>query len=134
MSHCSPCFNDFVAFREGARKSAKVRWIAVAAAVVLLATVAVWAWLRGRNAHAAKNEKIVAQNTGSYKDHLIDFRYQAPVRGPEQRPVAQGSNCNPAALPVCFRSVGGCILLATSLRHCTLGEPGKPKKLNSRRA
>src|SRR5271167_4843718 len=35
MSHCSPCFNDFVAFREGARKSTKVRWVAVAAAVVL---------------------------------------------------------------------------------------------------
>jgi hypothetical protein len=70
--------------REGARKSVKVRWIAVAAAVVLVAAFAVWAWLGGRGPHQAKNEKIVAQNTRSYKDHLIDFRYQAPVRGPEQ--------------------------------------------------
>jgi hypothetical protein len=94
MSHCSPCFNDFVAFREGARKSATARWIAVAAAVVLVAAVAVWAWLGGRGARQVKNEKIVAENTGSYKDHLIDFRYQAPVRGPEQN-----ENKSPVEIP-----------------------------------
>jgi hypothetical protein len=37
-----------MAFREGARKSDKVRWIAVAAARVLVVAVAVWAWLGGR--------------------------------------------------------------------------------------
>ena len=58
---------------------------AVAAAVVLVAAVAVWAWVDGRGPGQAKNENIVAQNTGSYKDHLIDFRYQAPVRGLEQK-------------------------------------------------
>ncbi len=94
MSHCSPCFNDFVAFRERARKSAKVRWIAVAAAVVLVAALAGWVWLGGRGPHPAKNENIVAQNTGSYKDHLIDFRYQAPVRGPEQN-----ANKSPVQIP-----------------------------------
>jgi hypothetical protein len=45
---------------------------------------------RGRSdvGRQAKNEKIVAQNTGHYKDHLIDFRYQASVRGPKQTPTS----------------------------------------------
>ena len=94
MSQCSPCFNDFVAFREGARKSAEVRWIAVAAVVVLVAAVAMWAWLGGRGPHPAKNEKIVVQNNRPYKDRLIDFRYQAPVRGPEQN-----ANKSPVQIP-----------------------------------
>jgi len=84
MGHCSPCFNDFVAFREGARKSSKSRWIAVAAAVVFLAAIAVWAWLAARGQRHAPGGNIVAQNQGPYKEHLLDFRYQAPLRGPEQ--------------------------------------------------
>ncbi len=79
MSHCSPCFNDFVALREGARKPAKLRWIAVPAAVVLVAAVAVWVWSAGRGSHQAKNENIVAQDNRPYKDHLIDFRYEGPL-------------------------------------------------------
>jgi hypothetical protein len=59
-------------------------------------TPSVGAWLGGRGPPQAKNEKIVAQNTGAYKDHLIDFRYQAPVRGPEQN-----TNKSPGSADLC---------------------------------
>ena len=84
MSHCSPCFNDFVAFREGVRESSRRRWIAVAIAAVLVIAVAGWVWLAARGRRHAPNGKIVAENAGPYKEQLLDFRYQAPLRGPEQ--------------------------------------------------
>jgi hypothetical protein len=113
-----------VAFREGARKSAKVRWIAVASAVVLVAAVAVWAWLGGQGTRQAKNEKIVAQNTGSYKDHLIDFRYQAPARGPEQN-----KNKSPVEIPRDRLTLSIYLPVGSEPGHYevqVLQEPGQP--------
>ncbi len=66
------------------RKSSKSRWIAVAAAVVLVAGVAVWLWLAGRGSRQAPPGSVVAQNNGPYKEQLVDFRYQAPLRGPDK--------------------------------------------------
>ena len=41
-------------------------------------------WLAGRGSRQAPPGSVIAQNNGPYKEHLVDFRYQAPLRGPDQ--------------------------------------------------
>src|SRR5205823_4543235 len=47
MSHCSPCFNEYMAFREVARRSTRVLALAAVAAVIILVVIA--GWLARRN-------------------------------------------------------------------------------------
>jgi hypothetical protein len=79
LSHCSPCFNEYMAFREQARRSAKVRMVAVAAAAAIVVIVGA-IWLVYRSLGPRPNTKV------TYQANLLDLRERAALRGPEANP------------------------------------------------
>ena len=77
MSRCSPCFNDYVAFREQAKRSPRYRVIgSVAAVVVLGLAVAIWLWSQLN--HLRRPLQFVAA--------AVDLGKWPVTRGPERNP------------------------------------------------
>jgi hypothetical protein len=104
MSRCSPCFNDYVAFREQAKRSPRVRMVALAAAAaVVVIGVAIWLVYRGLGPH---NTSV------TYQANLLDLREKSALRGAE---------ANPSAAPIELPRGA----LALSIYLPTGSEPGK---------
>ncbi len=85
LSHCSPCFNEYMAFREEAQRSARLRMIAAAAAVVVIG-IGAWLVFRGLTSRP-KREDLTAHNTNvTYQAKRWDLREKSPLRGGEPNP------------------------------------------------
>jgi hypothetical protein len=105
LSHCSPCFNEYMAFREEARRSARVRMVAVAVAAAIVVIVgAIWLVYRSLGPYRGTNV--------TYQANLLDLRERSALRGAEANP-----NRIPIELP---RGA-----LALSIYLPTGSEPGK---------
>jgi hypothetical protein len=94
MTHCSPCFVEYVRLRESWETSARQRKLAAIAAVIVLAVVS-WALvrlLRGRNQE--RQQSSAANPNVSYRANLLDLRNKAALRG-----AGQNGNESPAVLP-----------------------------------
>src|SRR5437867_6961757 len=70
MSHCSPCFNEYMTFREEARRSARVRALAVAAVAIILVVIAGWIALSRFGARGQ-----------AWQEATLDLRGHEPLRG-----------------------------------------------------
>jgi hypothetical protein len=98
LMECSPCFVEYVAFRDQALRQRRLRRLAVAAAI---AVICVGFWF-------AYKEKLLRTPTGQIANHgtavtyepkLADLRDQAPVRGAEGKtPAPLEFNRGPIAL------------------------------------
>src|SRR6516165_11764527 len=67
LSHCSPCFDEYMAFREEARRSGRLRMVAVAAAAAIVVIVgAIWLVYRSLGPHRDTNV--------TYQAKLLDLR------------------------------------------------------------
>jgi hypothetical protein len=74
LGSCSPCYNDFSQFREASQRDRSRTLLAVAASILLVATVAGWALLRNRN------DNPPAQTA------ILDLRNRSIARGAETNP------------------------------------------------
>src|SRR5713226_8692923 len=74
LGSCSPCYNDFSRFREASQRDRSRTLLAVAASILLVATVAGWASLRHRN------DNLPAQTA------ILDLRNRSIARGAETNP------------------------------------------------
>lgn len=74
LGSCSPCYNDFSQFREASQRDRRRTLLAVAASILLVATVAGWALLRNRN------ENLAARTA------ILDLRNRSVARGGETNP------------------------------------------------
>lgn len=83
MSHCSPCFNEYMAFREEARRSARFRALAAVAAAIILIVIAGWLGLRNAGV-----------NRQAWQEATLDLRSHEPLRGPQR-----GNPAPPLVLP-----------------------------------
>jgi len=105
LSHCSPCFDEYMAFREEARRSGRLRMVAVAAVAAIVVIVgAIWLVYRSSGPHGNTNVK--------YQANLLDLRERAALRGAES---------NPSGAPIELRRAA----LALSIYLPTGSEPGK---------
>jgi hypothetical protein len=105
LSHCSPCFNEYMAFREEAQRSARLRMVAVAAAAAIVVIVGA-IWLAYRSLGPQHNTNV------TYQANLLDLREKSALRGAEAN-----SSGTPIELP---RGA-----LALSIYLPTGSEPGK---------
>jgi len=74
LGSCSPCYNDFSQFREASQHDRSRAFLAVAASILLVATVAGWALLRNWN------DNLPAQTA------ILDLRNRSVARGAETNP------------------------------------------------
>ena len=74
LGSCSPCYNDFSRFREASQRDRSRTLLAVAASILLVATVAGWALLRNRNDNPPTQTAI------------LDLRNRSVARGAETNP------------------------------------------------
>jgi len=74
LGSCSPCYNDFSQFREASKRDRSRTLLAVAASILLVATVAGWALLRNRN------DNLPTQTA------ILDLRNRSIARGAETTP------------------------------------------------
>ncbi len=74
LGSCSPCYNDFSQFREASQRDRSRTLLAVAASILLVATVAGWALLRNRNDNPPTQTAI------------LDLRNRSVARGAETNP------------------------------------------------
>lgn len=72
MSHCSPCFNEYMAFREEARRSTSVRALAAVAAAIMLVVIAGWLAVSRFGARGQ-----------AWQEASLDLRGHEPIRGPQ---------------------------------------------------
>lgn len=77
LGSCSPCYNDFSQFREASQRGRRRTFLAIAASILLVATVAGWALLRNRN------ENLSIQTA------TLDLRNRSVARGAESNPDEQ---------------------------------------------
>ena len=98
LMECSPCFVEYVAFRDQALRQRRLRRLAVAAAIAVIC-VGVWFAYKERLLHTP-NEQIANHGTAvTYEAKLADWRDQAPVRGAEGKtPAPLEFNRGPIAL------------------------------------
>jgi len=75
LGSCSPCYGDFSRFREAHERGRRRTSLAIAASILLVATVAGWAFLRNRNENLATQTAVldlrnrsVARGTGTNQD------------------------------------------------------------------
>jgi hypothetical protein len=105
LSHCSPCFNEYMAFREEARRSGRLRMAAVAAAAAIVVIVgAIWLVYRSVGPHHDTNV--------TYQANSLDLREKSALRGAE---------ANPSGAPIELPRGA----LALSIYLPTGSEPGK---------
>ena len=105
LSHCFPCFNECMAFREEARMAARLRMAAVdAAAATVVIVGAIWMVYRSLGPHRDTNV--------TYQANLLDLREKSALRGAE---------ANPSGAPIELPRGA----LALSIYLPTGSEPGK---------
>jgi hypothetical protein len=101
----TPCFNEYMAFREEARRSARFRVVGVAAAAAIVVIVgAIWLVYRSLGPH--RNTNV------TYQVNLLDLREKSALRGAE---------ANPSGAPIELPRGA----LALSIYLPTGSEPGK---------
>ena len=105
LSHCSPCFNEYMAFREEARRSGRLRMVAVAAAAAIVVIVGA-IWLLYRSLGPQRNTNV------TYQANLMDLRERSALRGAE---------ANASGVPIELPRGA----LALSIYLPTGSEPGK---------
>jgi hypothetical protein len=76
MSRCSPCFNDFARFQEEAKRARRRRGLAVAAAVVLVIGLALFAWSERRHLTRPQGVEVAT----------LDLTHRGILRGEESGP------------------------------------------------
>ncbi len=103
LSHCSPCFDEYRAFREEARRSARLRIMGAAAPIVVIVG-AIWLVYRSLGPH--RNTNV------TYQGNLLDLRERSALRGAEP---------NPSGAPIELPRHA----LALSIYLPTGSEPGK---------
>jgi len=83
LMQCSPCFVEYVAFRDQAQRIQRFRRLATAAAIVIVC-VGLWFTLRNRILRTPSNGQV-ADHGGAqtYQAKLADLRDLAPLRGIE---------------------------------------------------
>jgi hypothetical protein len=74
FGECSPCFSEYIAFREQAQRTKRVRLTAVAAIVVFTTCVLGWMWVR----HTRSKGELSA-----YRETALDLRNASVTRGEE---------------------------------------------------
>ena len=98
LMECSPCFVEYVAFRDQALRQRRRRRLAASAAIVVIC-VGVWfaykeGLLRTPNGQFANNGTVV-----TYQPKLADLRDRSPMRGAEGKtPAPLEFNRGPIAL------------------------------------
>lgn len=89
LTHCSPCFAEFLEFRNQARRRKQLVRAAVAAAAVVVALVGVWYTLRPR---PVVPPPVVATNRPDpFQDFRINLQNRSVPRGdrtPAEKPLA----------------------------------------------
>src|SRR5271157_5162186 len=76
MSRCSPCFNDYATFRAQATRQRTRRWLAVAAAVLIVLGLGAWLWSRLQRSKGPLQFEAAA----------VDLAEWPTLRGPEGNP------------------------------------------------
>lgn len=82
LGSCSPCYSDFSQLRQAYQHGHRRTLLAIAAGVLLVATVASWAFVHRRN------EALLAQTT------VLDLRDRSVARGTEPNPDEQPLELN----------------------------------------
>lgn len=77
LTSCSPCYRDFSQFREAYRRQRNRILLAMAAGILIAASISGWALLHKRN------ENLLAQTA------VLDLSNRSAPRGVEQRPNEQ---------------------------------------------
>src|SRR6202030_1858385 len=75
LGSCSPCYSDFLQFQAAVRRRHMQALLTVAASILIVASLASWAVLRGQK------QPLVAQTA------VIDLRNRSVPRGPESNPA-----------------------------------------------
>ena len=86
LGSCSPCYADFKRLQEAHDSRRRRIWLATAAGILLVATVAGWALLRSRNDNLATQTAI------------LDLRNRSVARGTETNPDEQPLELTTCAL------------------------------------
>jgi hypothetical protein len=88
LMECSPCFVEYVAFRDQAQRSQRIRRLATAAAIVIVC-LGLWFGFKRKIFRKESNGQI-ADHLGveTYQPKLADLRDLAPLRGAEGKPPA----------------------------------------------
>jgi len=98
LMECSPCFVEYVAFRDQALRQRRLRRLAVAAAIVVVC-VGAWFVYKERLLRTPTGQVANHSTAVTYEPKLADLRDQAPVRGAEgNTPVPLEFNRGPIAL------------------------------------
>ena len=87
LMQCSPCFVEYIAFRDQARRLRSIRRLATAAAVAIVC-VGLWLAFRAGIFRTSRTGQVADHGTVSYQPKLADLRNLAPLRGVEGKPPA----------------------------------------------
>jgi hypothetical protein len=87
LMECSPCFVEYIAFRDQALRQRRIRRLAVAAAIAVVC-VGVWFAYKERLLHTPNGQIANHRTAVTYEPKLADLRDQAPVRGAEGKTPA----------------------------------------------
>ena len=83
LMQCSPCFVEYVAIRDQARRIQRIRRLATAAAIVIV-SVGLWFAFKSKILHTPSNGQIADHGAAeTYQPKLADLRDLAPLRGVE---------------------------------------------------
>jgi hypothetical protein len=87
LMQCSPCFVDYIAFRDQARRLQSIRRLATAAAIAIVC-VGLWFAFRAGIFHTSRTRQVADHGVVTYQPKLADLRDLAPLRGVEGKPPA----------------------------------------------
>ena len=87
LMQCSPCFVEYIAFRDQARRVHRIRRLATAAAIAIVC-VGLWLAFRAGIFRTSRTGQVADHGTVSYQPKLADLRDLAPLRGVEGKPPA----------------------------------------------
>jgi hypothetical protein len=88
LMQCSPCFVEYVAFRDQAQRIQRIRRLATAAAIVIVC-VGLWFAFKSKIFRIPSNGQIADHSAvETYQPKLADLRDLAPLRGVEGKTPA----------------------------------------------
>ena len=94
LSHCSPCFREYIALRDQAGRAVVLRRLALTAAALIL-VAAVWLAIRTAVTRRTQSRVLTTNNRQSpYQSGLLDLRDRAALRG-----SGLDTNHTPSVLP-----------------------------------